>query len=42
MMHSWSEDGKPLRLVEKTADKAETEPKAMACYGIYLKAEAQV
>ncbi|WP_416669750.1 IS630 family transposase [Egbenema bharatensis] len=42
MMHSWSEEGQPLQLVEKTADKAETEPKAIACYGIYLRAEAQM
>jgi transposase len=42
MMHSWTEDGKPLQLVEKTPDKAETEPKAIACYGIYLRAESQL
>jgi len=42
MMHSWSEQGKPLQLVEKDLDKTEDEPKAMACYGVYLKAEAQM
>ncbi len=42
MMHSWSEDGQPLHLVEKTADKAETDPKAIACYGLYLRAQAQM
>jgi transposase len=42
MMHSWSEQDTPLQLVEKTQDKPETEPKAMACYGVYLKAEAQM
>jgi len=42
MMHSWSEEGKLLQLVEKTADKSESEPKAIACYGIYLRAEAQM
>jgi transposase len=42
MMQSWSEEGKPLQLVEKSADKGEQEPKAMACYGIYLRAESQM
>jgi hypothetical protein len=42
MMHSWTENGKPLQLVEKTPDKAESEPKAIACYGIYLRAESQM
>jgi hypothetical protein len=42
MMHSSTEDGKPLQLVEKTPDKAESEPKAIACYGIYLRAESQL
>ena len=42
LMHSWAEDGKPLQLVEKTPDKAESEPKAIACYGIYLRAKSQM
>lgn len=42
MMHSWSEDGKHLQLVEKTIDKTEVDPKAMACYGVYLRAESQM
>ena len=42
MMHSWTEDSSPLQLVEKTADKNETEPKAIACYGVWLKADAQM
>lgn len=42
MMHSWSEEGKPLQLVEKTPDKDEQEPKAIACYGIYLRAESHM
>jgi hypothetical protein len=36
------EEGKPLQLVEKTADKDEREPKAVACYGISLRAESQM
>lgn len=42
MMHTWAEAGKPLQLVEKTADKAETDPKAIACYGVYLRSQAQM
>jgi hypothetical protein len=42
MMHSWAEDGKPLQLVEKAVDKDEIEPKAMACYGVWLRAESQM
>jgi transposase len=42
MMHSWSEDGKPLQLLEKTTDKTEVDPKAIACYGVYLRAESQM
>ena len=41
-MHSWAEAGQPLHLVEKTADRVETDPKAMACYGVYLQSEAQM
>jgi hypothetical protein len=32
-LHAWTED-KPLRLVEKEADKHDPEPKALACYGL--------
>jgi transposase len=32
-LHAWT-DAKPLRLVQKEADKAEPEPKAIACYGV--------
>ncbi len=42
MMHSWTEDTKSLHLVEKTTDKTETDPKAIACYGVYLRAASQV
>ncbi|WP_199317047.1 hypothetical protein [Chroococcidiopsis sp [FACHB-1243]] len=42
MMHSWSEDGQPLQLIEKTTDKTEVDPKAIACYDLYLRAESQM
>ncbi len=42
MMHSWTEDNKPLHLVEKSADKTEPEPKAIACYGVYLRSQSQM
>lgn len=34
-MHAWAEE-KPLRLREKTASSAQTDPKAIACYGLWL------
>jgi hypothetical protein len=34
-MYAWTED-KPLRLVEKEASKADTDRKALACYGLFL------
>ena len=34
-MYAWTED-KPLRLVEKEAPKADTDRKALACYGLFL------
>ncbi len=42
MMHSWAEDAKPLPLVEKTNDPSDNDPKAIACYGVYLQATAQM
>ncbi|WP_250122447.1 hypothetical protein [Chroococcidiopsis sp. CCMEE 29] len=42
MMHSWSEQDQPLQLLEKTADKTETDPKAMACYGVYSRSHSQM
>ncbi len=32
-LHAWTDEG-PLRLVQKEADKAGPEPKAIACYGL--------
>lgn len=36
-LHSWSPDGKPLRLVEQVALGKDDTPKALACYGILLR-----
>jgi hypothetical protein len=33
-MHAWSSDGHPLRLVEQAVPKADTDPKALSCYGL--------
>lgn len=36
-LHTWSLS-KPVRLLEKETDKADTAPKALACYGLLLPA----
>jgi len=33
-MHAWAEQGKPLRLQELEAEKDDTDPKAICCYGL--------
>jgi hypothetical protein len=38
-LHVWTE-GKPLRVVGKEADKADPDPKAIACYGL-LRADTE-
>lgn len=35
-MHAWAPSGKPFRLIEREADSDEEDPKALACYGVYL------
>ena len=35
-LHSWVEAGRPTRLMEKGAKKDAPEPKALACYGMYM------
>lgn len=35
-MHAWAEDT-PLRLWERAKDKTDPDPKAIACYGLWLK-----
>jgi transposase len=38
-MHSWAEDKKALRLIEKEVPKGDADPKAVACYGLWLAEE---
>src|SRR5262245_43675747 len=33
-MHAWTSDDRPLRLVEQTVPKGDTDPKALSCYGL--------
>jgi hypothetical protein len=35
-LSSWGEEGKPLRLVQRSVAKDDPEPKAVSCYGLYL------
>jgi hypothetical protein len=35
-LHSFSEEGEPLRLVEQSIEKDDPDPKAIACYGLYM------
>jgi len=35
-MHAWAPSGEPFRLVEREADPDDEDPKALACYGVYL------
>ena len=36
-LHSFSEAGKPLRLVEHSSpEKDDPDPKAISCYGLYM------
>src|SRR5215216_6462580 len=35
-LNSWSEQGEPLRLLQKSVAKDDPEPKAISCYGLYL------
>jgi hypothetical protein len=36
LQSSWSEEGKPLRLIQRLVAKDDPEPKAVSCYGLYL------
>ncbi len=42
LMHTWSELDKPLQLVAQMPEKTDVDPKALACYGLWLKAESQM
>ena len=35
-LHSWSEAGEPLHLVEQLVAKDDPDPKAISCYGLYV------
>ena len=35
-LHSWTEAGEPVRLLQKEPKKDDPEPKALSCYGLYL------
>jgi DDE superfamily endonuclease len=35
-LSSFSEEGKPLRLIQRSVAKDDPEPKAISCYGLYL------
>jgi transposase len=35
-LSSFSEEGKPLRLIQRSVAKDDPEPKAVSCYGLYL------
>jgi hypothetical protein len=35
-LHSWSEAGEPLHLVERLVAKDDPDPKAISCYGLYV------
>jgi transposase len=37
-LHAWSEAGQPLRLVEQSVAKTDPGPKALACYGLLVRA----
>jgi hypothetical protein len=35
-LHSFGEEGEPLRLVEQSLEKDDPDPKAISCYGLYM------
>jgi hypothetical protein len=34
--NSWTEEGKPLRLIQKSVAKDDPDPEAISCYGLYM------
>lgn len=40
-MHSWTAD-QPLPLLTRATDKTDSDPKAIACYGVWLKHQRQM
>lgn len=39
-LHTWSEEGAELHLVEQTVTKGDADPKALACYGLLVSCPA--
>jgi hypothetical protein len=39
-LHGWSEEGRPLRLVEQTPVKDDPDPKALAAYGMLVRSKS--
>lgn len=39
-LHAWTDDGKPMRLVEQSVPKDDPDPKALACYGLLVSSPA--
>jgi len=35
-LNAWSEDAEPWRLVQRSVEKDDPEPKAISCYGLYV------
>ena len=35
-LSSWAEEGRPMRLVQRSVAKDDPDPKAVSCYGLYL------
>jgi len=35
-LHSFSQEGEPLRLVEQSLEKDDPDPQAISCYGLYM------
>ena len=36
-LHTWSDAGNPLRLVEQVKEEGDSDPKALACYGLLAR-----
>ena len=36
-LHSWTDAGQPMRLIEKEAIKGDSDPKALAAYGMLVR-----
>ena len=36
-LHSWAESGQPMRFIDKEAIKGDSDPKALAAYGMLVR-----